>query len=147
VPLPALEPVINAIRAWAESQNIPVHEGLIELDDSFPQIDVIGFDASDSDLFLTLAKALVRPVIVLNAPPLNEEDLRLAKGLAGDLPDAVDKRYYGGLVAAAKSHLGKVHNLTAHAFAPDLSRVVTLRAATDWAEPIFGLLDRFSQAQ
>ena len=142
-----LEPLVTAIREWATARSFSLSEGILELEDAFPQITVVGFAAEDLTLFLTLAAALTRPVLVLTVPPFSSEDLRLEKSLAADLRNAADVRYYAKVIDEAKTYVGMIHDITAYAFAPDLTRAVVFRASADWAEPIFSLLGRVSEAQ
>jgi len=139
VALPDLAPVLAALNEWARAHSVPVHEGILELSDALPQVTVVGFDPEDVDLFLTLATALERPVLVLNQMILTPESLLLVEEIAASHKPASDRRYYAGVIAAARSHLGELEGLTAYAFAPDLARVVVFRASTDWGAPLFDL--------
>jgi hypothetical protein len=143
--LPTLEPVHETIASWAKEHSLPIQEGIIELGDALPCITVVGFKPEDIRLFLTLLEALKHPVLILNPHYFDEEGLRLVQGLAGRLQDPKDRRYYTGLIDTAKTHLGQLQHLTAYAFSSDLSRAVVFRAATDWAEPLFALVDRLDE--
>jgi hypothetical protein len=139
--LTTLEPTRDAIVTWAQDHSVPLSEGLLELGDALPEITVVGFSPDDLEPYLALLDALHPSIVVLNPHTFDDEGLRLVQGLAGRLQDPKDRRYYNGLIEAAKSHLGQIQHLTAYAFANDLARVVVFRAATDWAEPLFALVD------
>jgi len=139
--LPALEPTVAAITEWAQARSIAVHEGILELGSALPEVTVIGFEPDDVQLFLTLAGALERPVLVLNPMTFDEQGLRLASALAQGLRDPKERQSYNAAIAEAKAHLGQLQHLTAHAFAAGLARVVTFRATTDWGDPLLNLTD------
>jgi hypothetical protein len=137
--LPALEPVVTAIKEWAQARSIVVHEGLLEVGNALPEITVVGFDMNDIQLFFTLAAALDQPTLVLNPLTFDEEGMRLVNGLAQGLREPRDREYYKTAIASAKPHLGKIQEITVHAFPSGLARVVTFRAATDWGAPLLSL--------
>jgi hypothetical protein len=143
VALVELESVLKRLRAWAQDHSAQVEEGIIELGESFPQLTVVGFGPDDIALFLTLAGLLRPTVVALNAPPLNEEDLRLANALAADLTDPEERAHFKKVVTAARAYLGKVHEINAAAFAPGVERAVVFRSATDWGAELFSLAARF----
>jgi hypothetical protein len=145
LPLPALEPTLAAITEWAQPRSIVVHEGILELGSALPEVTVVGFDPDDIELFLTLAGALDRPVVVVNPLVFDEQGLRLATALVQELREPKARRFYNAAIADAKPHLGHLQQLTVHAFSGDLTRVVTFRAATDWGEPLLNLGDDFEE--
>ena len=137
MPLPDLDSVLAALNEWARAHSVPVHEGILELGAAIPQVTVVGFDPQDVELFLTLATAFDRPVLVLDQTGLTPESLLLLQEMAASRKPAADRRYFAGLVAAARPHLGELESITAYAFAPDLARVVVFRATTEWGAPLF----------
>lgn len=137
--LPELESLLVTIKTWAEDRSVPVGDGILELGPAFPHMTVVGFEPEDLTLFLTLADALPAATVAVNAPALSEEDLRIAKALAGSLKTPEDRRHYAKVATDAKAYLGRIHDLTAIAFAARLERAVVFRASSDWGEPIFEL--------
>ena len=141
MPLVAIEPLRDAISTWAKDHGVPIEESILELADALPSATVVGFKPEDVRPYLALLDVLRPSIIVLNPHIFDEEGLRLVQGLVGRLTDPKDRKYYTGLIETAKSHLGKLQHLTAYAFAGELARVVVFRADTDWATPLFALLD------
>ena len=137
----------NARRAeaWTAEQSIALHHGILELGSSLPQVTVLAFAPEDLALFLTLAGALPAKLIAIDAPTLSEEDLRLASALTVDLKGGEERSRYRQVIADARPHLGKVHELTATAFAAGLGRAVVFRAATDWGAALFGVVETLRQ--
>ena len=139
--LPALEPTVTRLETWATERSIECRRGVLELGTAFPVVTVVGFKPDDLDLFLALAGALPPAVLVIDAPVLSDEDLRLATALTADLKGGAERSHYRQVIADASSHLGKVHDITVTAFAPGIARVVIYRAATDWGDGLFSIID------
>lgn len=141
LPLVTLEPLSDVISTWAKDHRVPIVESILELADALPSATVVGFEPEDVHPYLALLEALSPSIIVVTPHVFNEEGLRLVQGLVGRLTDPKDRKYYNSLIETAKSHLGTLQHLTAYAFASELARVVVFRADTDWAAPLFALLD------
>ena len=141
--LTELESTVASIGAWAKTAKpaIAVHGGIIELGATFPEVTVVGFSPDDVALFLALATELPSCLVVIDAPVLTEEDLRLAEALAEGASSASDDGFPTALIEEARGHLGEIHRVTATAFAPGLGRALRFRAETDWGAPLFGLMD------
>jgi len=141
LPLLALEPLRDTIAAWAKDHGVPIEESILELADALPSATVVGFEPKDVQPYLALLEALRPSIMVVTPHVFDAEGLRLVQGLVGRLTDPKDRKYYNGLIETAKSHLGTLQHLTVYAFASELARVVVFRADTDWAAPLFALLD------
>lgn len=134
-----LESVLKRLRTWAHGRSAGIHEGIVELGDSFPHVTVVGFEPADLALFLTLAEQLPTAVVAIDAPPLSEEDIRLATALTGELTDPGERAHFKEVMTEARNHLGKVHEIQAVAFGPGLERAVVFRSATEWGADLFSL--------
>lgn len=137
--LDSLQPLLEKLQDWAGTASIPIAPGILELTESFPAVTVVAFTPEDVDTFCTLARTMGVALLILNAPPLSDEDLRLAKGLASDLKHPADRRHYQHVIEGAAAHLGELHELHAVGFAPTGERAIVLHASPDWAEEIFSL--------
>jgi hypothetical protein len=141
VPLLSLEPISDTIAHWAREHGVPMADGIVELADALPSVTVVAFEPEDLDGYLVLLGALRPSTIMVTPLVFDEEGLRLVQGLVGRLTDPKDRKYFNGQIENAKPHLGTLQRLRVYAFANELARVAIFHAETDWAAPLFALLD------
>ena len=83
--------------------------------------------------------------LVVSAPALSDEDLKLATGLVPRLKHPPERRHYQQVIADATSHLGELQQIRVVAFGPAFQRAVLLQASADWGEELFSLASSLEQ--
>lgn len=132
--LTELEPLLDLITEWATARYLPVHEGRLALGAALPHVTVLAREPDDVHTFFALAASLDRPTLVLDVSVFDDAALRRLTSSGAPRSHAPP-----AAGAPSASHVGKLHRVTAYAFASGLGRAVVFQAATDWSEPIEGL--------